>query len=349
MAKALTGCGHQITSVTTDVMTNGKIKPNTWLSTEYGKVIYWHELSVQFPFRLIFTGIWQIKRHDVVHLNSLFYPPSFILATFALWQKKAVVWSCRGNLEAAAMQYSTWKKRPILWFIRHFLLGKKLVFHATSPNERQQLVAYFGHKSAIVEIPNYMELPQKIKRDDTVQPFLLYVGRLHEIKALDHLLRALASSRHFLASDCILKIAGDDQNPYAQQLKELSHQLGITQKVEFLGHVEGSAKEVLYANAWFSILPSHSENFGNVVIESLAQGTPVIASKGTPWAILEEKQAGFWVENAPDQLSQRIDKALSLTETAYQSFRLNALKLVREHFDMTTHVGAWEEVYHNIT
>lgn len=41
------------------------------------------------------------------------------------------------------------------------------------------------------------------------------------------------------------------------------------------------------------LLVSESENFGNVIIEALSQGTPVIASCGTPWAEIEKKNAGF--------------------------------------------------------
>ena len=39
------------------------------------------------------------------------------------------------------------------------------------------------------------------------------------------------------------------------------------------------------------------KNFGNVVLEALAEGTPVVTSKGTPWQDLENEKAGFWVEN----------------------------------------------------
>ena len=70
--------------------------------------------------------------------------------------------------------------------------------------------------------------------------------------------------------------------------------------------MEGEEKYKLYANAYFSILVSHSENFGNVVIEALSQGTPVIASKGTPWEQLAEK-AGFWIDNDENSIACCID------------------------------------------
>ena len=55
------------------------------------------------------------------------------------------------------------------------------------------------------------------------------------------------------------------------------------------------------------VLPSHSENFGNVVAEALAYGVPVIASRGTPWSRLEEKGCGLWVSNDPKTLAAAIE------------------------------------------
>ena len=53
-------------------------------------------------------------------------------------------------------------------------------------------------------------------------------------------------------------------------------------------------------------MPSHNENFGNVVVESLSQGTPVIASTGTPWKILEKYHAGYWIKNNPENIAKKI-------------------------------------------
>ena len=43
-----------------------------------------------------------------------------------------------------------------------------------------------------------------------------------------------------------------------------------------------------------------------VVAEALAHGVPVVASRGTPWAKLEEKECGLWVDNSPEFLAQAI-------------------------------------------
>ena len=55
--------------------------------------------------------------------------------------------------------------------------------------------------------------------------------------------------------------------------------------------MDGEEKNKVIASNMALVLPSKSENFGNVVLEALAQGTPVIASKNTPWQILDLKNA----------------------------------------------------------
>ena len=52
-------------------------------------------------------------------------------------------------------------------------------------------------------------------------------------------------------------------------------------------------------------MPSHTENFGLVAAEALLQNHPVIASKNTPWEVLETEQAGFHIVNTPQAIFSR--------------------------------------------
>ncbi|MPM34023.1 hypothetical protein SDC9_80604 [bioreactor metagenome] len=85
---------------------------------------------------------------------------------------------------------------------------------------------------------------------------------------------------------------------------------------------------------------SHSENFGNVVIESLSQGTPVVTSHGTPWAVLEEFGAGYWIDNNVENISNYIEKIMNLSEADYYKLRENAKKLSKT-FDVYSNIDKW--------
>ncbi|MBX2890015.1 MAG: glycosyltransferase [Saprospiraceae bacterium] len=346
-AKALVKKGMDVTIVTTNLLAEDKVPADVWLDTDYGRVIYHAERSHLFPLKMLRTAWKTLPPCDIVHLNSLFYPPSVIVAWIAMWQKKPIVWSVRGVLDEQALTYGKRRKNILLWLVKRFM-ASRVCFHSTSEEETNRVRKFFGTTARMVEIPNFMELPAHHAAYSD-KPYLLYLGRIHPIKALENLIAALPLSNRFMQSNFTLKIAGDYYNAYGEQLKQQVAALGLGEKVKFLGLVEGEEKQRLYAGAYFSILPSHTENFGNVVIESLAQGTPVIASKGTPWEILEIEKAGFWTGNEPATLAAAIEKALNLPPGAYQIFRENALSLARQRFDIETNIDKWVKAYRYAT
>lgn len=344
MAKALVQKGVEVIITTTNIGSEDKVPANQWLDTNYGRVIYYTTRSELFPLRMMRTIVKAIPHCSVIHLTSLYYPHSLLAAVTARWYGKPVIWSPRGELDELALVYSPWKKRPVLWLIRN-LLAKNVVFHSTSPEETQRIKTVLGQQMQVVEIPNFLELPTLVEPTTSTPPYLLYVGRIHPIKAIENLISALPHSQQFMASEMKLIIAGNVNNSYGEQLKQQAEYLNLSQKVEFVGHIEGRAKQELYSNAYFFIIPSNTENFGNVVVESLAQGTPVIASTGTPWSILGREQAGFWVENTQTALTAAIDQALNLSPEKYQDYRANALSVAYEQFDVYKNVGKWVEAY----
>ena len=55
-------------------------------------------------------------------------------------------------------------------------------------------------------------------------------------------------------------------------------------------------------------LMSKSENFGNVIVEALSQGTPAMASKGSPWQQLDEKGAGWWIDAKAECVGETVER-----------------------------------------
>ena len=177
------------------------------------------------------------------------------------------------------------------------------------------------------------------------------MGRIHEIKALHKFISALSISKLFKDSDFIFDITGTHEErheEYFQLLKKMISKLGLENKVIFSGHLTGVEKEKKYAESYFLILPSETENFGNVVVEALNQHTPVLASMGTPWQVLEEYNCGFHTENSPENLALYIDKIISLDEIEYNNLCENSTKLVDDKFNIKTQINRWIGIYQNL-
>jgi glycosyltransferase involved in cell wall biosynthesis len=320
---------------------DGLVEFNEWTEIDNIRVRYC-TVNSKLSLRVIFHSIKEIFNNDVILLSSIFYIPSFFIALFASLTSRKIIWSPRGELFNSAINGS--KSKLLYIKLLKLLFSKRVIFHATSTVEKNEIEKHFGSSIRTIVIPNYMELHEKMDRLENVGKYFLYVGRIAPIKALDNLLLGLAKSDAFMKSDYELLIAGGIEKQfegyYKQLNKILSENLSLKEKVVFLGNVEGDQKFQLYADAFYSILVSHSENFGNVVIEALSQGTPVIASHGTPWQDLDKKKAGLWIDNNVDEIAENIDKVLAMDVEEYQQVRDNAYKLALE-FDVYSNIDKW--------
>lgn len=345
LSKGLVSKGVEVSVVTSNnYIEDGLVESDAWVEFDGIRVKYCTAKS-KLPYRVVIQSIIESRKCDVVFLSSLFYMPSFFIALFAAFTSKKILWSPRGELFSAAVNGSK-AKRLFIRLLR-FLFAKRVVFHATSSEEENEIVKHLGCSVRTIVIPNYMELHEKKDKLENPDKYFLYVGRIAPIKALDNLLSGLAKSDAFMKSDYKLLIAGGVEKQfegYYNQLNQiLSENLSLKEKVVFLGNVEGDKKFQLYADAYFSILVSHSENFGNVVIEALSQGTPVITSQGTPWQKLVKYKAGLWIDNNEIGIAKSIFEVLAMNEEEYQQTRINAYKLALE-FDVYSNIDNWIKV-----
>lgn len=117
----------------------------------------------------------------------------------------------------------------------------------------------------------------------------LFLARIHPKKGADLLLRAFAENA---SSEDLLVLAGPcEDETYADTLHELATHCG--DRVLWTGMLEGDSKWGALRSAEALILPSHQENFGIVVAEALAVGTPVlISNKVNLWREVEQDGAG---------------------------------------------------------
>lgn len=104
------------------------------------------------------------------------------------------------------------------------------------------------------------------------EPYVVAVGRLHEQKGYDSLLRAFARAVRRRPSHLVILGEGDDR----AALEALAASLGVAENVHFLGYASNPLAYMRHAKVF--ALSSIAEGFGNVIVEALACGTPVIST-----------------------------------------------------------------------
>jgi D-inositol-3-phosphate glycosyltransferase len=145
------------------------------------------------------------------------------------------------------------------------------------------------------------------------EPIVLFVGRFAPLKGIDRLIEAIAHLQHYKRLR-LLVVGGDgQQTPEFQDLHRLSQKLGIQDSVTFVGRIEQDKLPPYYSAADVLVVPSHYESFGLVALESLASGTPVVATRvGAMESILKEGESGQVVSNgSPRLLADGIEAFIS--------------------------------------
>jgi glycosyltransferase involved in cell wall biosynthesis len=174
------------------------------------------------------------------------------------------------------------------------------------------------------------------------RPYILSVGKLKPHKGFDILLRAYARLPH---PPVDLLIAGRGR---LQELQELAQQLGLGQRVRFVGFVEGQEKINLYHSAAFFVCPSRREPFANVILEALAAGVPVVASAvgGNP-ELVHHGQHGLLFPAEDDKALADTLHHLIEAPALLARLRANIPTFIRQ-FDWPVIAARYLELYRNL-
>jgi glycosyltransferase involved in cell wall biosynthesis len=237
---------------------------------------------------------------NVLHDHGQWLPLNHASAANARRSGVPRVVSPRGMLSPWSRRHRRWKKL-LAWalYARRDLAGAAVI-HATSELELQEL-RDLGVTQPIAVIANGVDPPatQQLGADARKPPYVLFMSRIHEKKGVRELLEAWQRAAQ---GEWELVLAGPDE-------QGLMNRLTLPRNVRYVGMVDGDAKAQLLAEASLFVLPSYSENFGVVVAEALMAKVPVIATRGTPWRLLEQEACGWWI--SIEQLTAALQAAMT--------------------------------------
>ena len=163
---------------------------------------------------------------------------------------------------------------------------------------------------------------------------MLYLGRIHEKKGIDLLIRGFAN----LKDDSLALVIAGPGNPQAfGRLKSLACHLGVSDRIVWTGPLYGEAKWLAMKAADVFALPSHQENFGISVVEALACGTPVlISNRVNIWREVECDGAGLVESDDLEGTTRLLRRWCALIPEERDTMSRNAARCFSARFDITT-------------
>ena len=304
----LTELGCEVKVVTTDANGNSRLTAEQKndsllgpLKIDFSRRIGKGMLAPSLAGRVLTESRWA----DVIHLTAVYNFATWPTLLAARMNNKPLVWSPRGTLQRWSGSRRLWHKTAWESLCRA-VMPQQLTLHCTSEVEAKESASRLGCPRTFVA-PNGIDIPPLPAAPPSNGVLkLLFVGRLDAKKGIENL---IASTSQFAALGIDrwhLKIVGNGDRSYVDELRRHASAAGQSDHVEFCGHYSGEKKYEAYSESDLVVVPSHTENFGIVVAEALAHSRPVVVSRGTPWSEVEARNCGRWVENDPASLAEAI-------------------------------------------
>lgn len=262
---------------------------------------------------------------DAVYLNSFF---SALTVKFLLLRRLGkiggfpVVLAPEGEFSKGAIALKARKKKSFLTLALPFGLYDDLIWKAVSNGEKEDIVREIGERGEILIAANMpprtilenFKIESKPPKKSGEARFV-FLSRVSPKKNLKFALELLKNVSGQAAFDIYGSI---EDEKYWAECEKLIERLPETVKVNFQGAVSYEQVAETFGKYHFFLFPTLGENFGHVVIESLAAGTPVVLSDQTPWRNLEKENIG-WDLRLEDVSIWRnvVQRCVEMSETVF--------------------------------
>jgi len=238
---------------------------------------------------------------DVIYLDSLFESTTLsvlLLRWLKLLNRKPVILIPRGHLGGGALVLKPLKKQVFLFLSRNLGFYQRLIWHATSAEEKQTILQNIGGQTdKFIHIISNFPMPL-LPKNQSVLVFkkhghlqIIFLSRISRKKNLHF---ALETLRHITGS-VVFDIYGPlEDERYWSECQTVIEQLPSNVQVKYCGVVPFEQTTAVMSQYDLFFLPTLHENYGHAIFEALSAGCPVLISDQTPWEGLEAAGAG-WV------------------------------------------------------
>lgn len=294
LCEGLAEAGNEVTVFTTDagLETEPGIPRNQPVIRNGVTVYYFqseHGFSGIRSSHLENAVVEGIRKVDLLHVTGVWQPTSVAACRAAHEAGVPYVVSPRGALGRYSFTQKPWKKWPYWWLHERRNCRRAFAIHYTSAMEMEECARFRFPGRAFV-VPNSIDFTDWWRDEEAGRRWrselgvgescrvFLYAGRIHHKKGLDLLPEVATAIREH---DFRMVFLGRDEEGTVASLDSAFRSAGIRDRVVFLPMANTEGLRAAYSGSDRFLLPSRHENFGNVAVEALACGCPVLLSNCT--------------------------------------------------------------------
>jgi glycosyltransferase involved in cell wall biosynthesis len=327
------------------------VVPNTWIHVAKAKVLY---VRPALRGLLAISRILSVSDYSLLYLNSvfsrLFSMLPLLILTFHLVRRVPVIVAPRGEFSPGALMIKPKRKKLYLSILRLLRLDYGIIWHASSEFERLDIIRQFPEHAQIQVAPNIPLSPthqtkpvvfiagdislNTAKIEPGLPPnkepgnlSIIFFSRVSRKKNLDGAIKLLSG----LKGSVTFHIYGPiEDHEHWQECSTLIRSLEGNIHVEYRGEIR--PEQVLHVLSQYHLflLPTHGENFGHVIAESLAAGCPVLISDQTPWRNLDHLGIGWDIPlDQPENFRSVLARCVEMGTDEFRLFSRRAKSYAR--------------------
>ena len=330
-----------------ETMPYSSIKIDEWNLLPSGENVYY--ISKNALNRSTIKKLIRKTEADVVYLNSVFSIYFTLYPLYYLRKKKnrKIVIASRGMLAKSALGVKKTKKQIFLLSVKVLKLFDKVVFHASTENERKDIHLALGNTFQVIVAGNLPQkvdialLPKRTKNEGEVK--LINVARIAPEKNLLFAIRILKEVKANVVFDFYGPIY---DNSYWEECKKELSELPPNITAEYKGSLEPENVLKELSHCHFMFMPTQGENFGHIILQSFSVGCPVIISNQTPWKELNKKGIGWDLElSSSIKFVRAIEDAAKMNQSEFQAFSLAAFNFSKAYINNAEIVQQNKELF----
>lgn len=276
------------------------VPTNQWCDVGKARVFYCSPDILTVPW--LGTLISETP-HDILYLNS-FLAPNFTIKPllarfFGKLPDKPLILAPRGEFSPGALKFKRPKKYFYITIAKLLGLYNNIIWHASSTHEAEDIIRGFKINKENIHVA--MDLPEPVslhpydEKDasevsETNSLRIIFLSRISPMKNLDYALDILANAK---ANACFDIYGPIEDGDYWRRCQMRIDSMPENIQIEYRGSIMPDQVRQTFAKYDLFLFPTHGENYGHVIAESLSAGTPVLLSDQTPWRDLEKDRLGW--------------------------------------------------------